>query len=1203
MGSFSELYRSFDADPAKRGGQFERFVKWFLTTDPEWSTQVDQIWLWNDYPGRWGRDCGVDLVFKHKSGQTWAVQAKCYSPHYEITKTDIDKFLSETNRKSIDHRLLIATTDRIGANARQVCNAQEKSVVRYLRTQFDTAALDYPDNISRLITGKRKPLPEPRPHQIEAIDSVTKGFETTDRGQLIMACGTGKTLVSLWVKERLDAQRTLVLVPSLSLLSQIVNDWTSSTQKPFDALCVCSDETAGKRQVDEAITTVSDLAFPVTSDVSEITRFLSGNGRRVVFSTYQSSPLVEEAQRGRAVPEFDFVVADEAHRCAGKIEGAFATVLDDRKIRATKRLFATATPRTYSTSIKKGAEALGVEVVDMADEAAFGKRLHTLPFGEAIKRGLLTDYRVVIVGVDDETIANWIRDRLLVGTGTGIETDAASLAAEIGLLKAIKDYNLQRIITFHNRVKRAEEFANELVDVAGWSNESHIADRRMWCEHVSGEMPTFARTEKLRRLKAVGKSEIGLLSNARCLSEGVDVPSLDCVAFIDAKSSQLDIIQAVGRAIRLSGEKKTGTIVIPVFIERHQDAERAIESSNFKPIWDVLDALKAHDDVFSDQLDQLRIELGAGRKSKVGEQDLTKIVFDLPTSVDVSFAQSLRVQLVEKTTESWMFRYGLLEAYVKEHGHCRVPRGYKTSDGFSLDLWIGNQRAFNKRGELSAERKAWLDAIGFDWDPLTTQWQEGFAHLESIVKEHGHSRVPSTFIAANGFKLGRWVIKLRTKNETLPPERKARLDALGFDWDPLTSKWEEGFTHLEAFVKEHGHCRVPQAYKTADGFRLGQWVGVQRSVKGTIPNDRRARLAALAFVWDPYDTDWEEGFSHLEAFVKEHGHCRVPRSHKNADGFRLGQWVGVQRSQKDAIRAERKARLDALGFEWDPLPAQWEEGFAHLEAFVKEHGHCRVPPTFMTAEGYNLGRWIIKLRTKNETLLPERKARLDALGIVWDARIEKWEEGFSHLEAFVKEHGHCRVPDKYQTADRFQLGIWVSTQRTRQRRSMLLPERKARLDALGFVWSTLDAQWEKGFAHLEAFVKEYGHCRVSRGYRSSDGFTLDMWVVGQRSTKEKLSGERKARLDALGFDWDPLTSKWEEGFPHLEAFVKEHGHCRVPQAYKTADGFKLGTWVGNRRMDQRKGKLSPERRARLDALGFVWSVMTKDTPQRKILCH
>jgi predicted helicase len=194
MASFADFLATFDPDPKKRGPQFERFVKWFLKNDPEWATQVDEVWLWKDYPGRWGRDCGVDLVFKHKNQGTWAVQAKCYDPNYEIRKLDVDKFLSESNRKEINHRLLIVTTDVIGANARQVLAAQEKPVVRYHLTHFETAAVDYPGSIEQLALGKRKPPPEPRVYQIEAIDNVISGFGRLIVGNLLWLAAQAKQL-------------------------------------------------------------------------------------------------------------------------------------------------------------------------------------------------------------------------------------------------------------------------------------------------------------------------------------------------------------------------------------------------------------------------------------------------------------------------------------------------------------------------------------------------------------------------------------------------------------------------------------------------------------------------------------------------------------------------------------------------------------------------------------------------------------------------------------------------------------------------------------------------------------------------------------------------------------------------------------------------------------------------------------------------
>jgi predicted helicase len=210
MSSFDQFIQSIKAD-GNDGKAFEVFARWFLKIDPEWSTQVDQVWLWDDWPDKWGPDCGIDLVFQHKNGEMWAVQTKCYDQKYPITKKDIDTFLSESNRAVIHKRLLMASTDHIGANAIRTCNEQEKPVVRYMLKDFEDAAVEYPAHISALNTAKPKKKPEPRKHQQEAIDAFVGSMKSNDRGQLIMACGTGKTFATLWIKEQLQAEITLVL--------------------------------------------------------------------------------------------------------------------------------------------------------------------------------------------------------------------------------------------------------------------------------------------------------------------------------------------------------------------------------------------------------------------------------------------------------------------------------------------------------------------------------------------------------------------------------------------------------------------------------------------------------------------------------------------------------------------------------------------------------------------------------------------------------------------------------------------------------------------------------------------------------------------------------------------------------------------------------------------------------------------------------
>ena len=796
MPSFSEfedLLRERYPDHNRHGTEFERVAKWMLETHPMYVAQLRRVWRYQDWPGYWGPDDGVDLVAEHMDGSLWAIQVKCFKPDHSLTKAELDSFLAASGREEFSERLLIATTDLVGRAADRTLRAQEKPVRRFMRNDFVRAPLVWPSDPATMAGGGPQPKREPRPHQEEAIDAVLAGLE--DRGQLIMACGTGKTLTSLWINEALEADRTLVLLPSLTLLSQLVNEWTASADEPFAFLPVCSDETVAQG-VDSAVMFASDLQYPATTDPDKIADFLRLPGRRVVFSTYQSSPQIAAAQIDLSVPGFDVVFADEAHRCAGKVSSDFGTVLDAEQIRAAKRLFMTATPRTFSTRVTRQAAQEGLDVASMDDASVFGPVLHRLSFSQAIREDLLTDYRVVVVLVEDARVHELIEAEYFVETGSGIEVDAKTLGAHVGIAKAIRDYELSRLITFHSRVSSAKKFAEQLPETVHWMVPGERPPGNLVTGHVSGEMATGMRNNRLDQLRNIEEGQHGLIANARCLSEGIDVPALDGVAFVDPRRSQVDVVQAVGRAIRKAESKEIGTIIIPVYVTGTEDANEALDSSEFKPVWDVINALRAHDEELAIELDQLRIRLRTDGEVR-GQELPERIVIDASVRIGQEFSRALKTQVVERATSSWLDNFAALLQFVDREGHARVPRDHREPIGGSaqpLGQWVATVRDQHRKGSLPSDRVNLLDHVpGWHWGRSRDQFiresfERGLAALRQFVEREGHARVPQDhkeFYEGSERGLGSWVITKRQqyRNGSLLPSHAAALeDVSGWDW-------------------------------------------------------------------------------------------------------------------------------------------------------------------------------------------------------------------------------------------------------------------------------------------------------------------------------------------------------------------------------------------------------------------------------------
>jgi superfamily II DNA or RNA helicase len=983
LASFDQFIQSIDAE-GNNGEVFEHFCVWFLKNDSYWRTKVAEVWLWKDWPNKFqDDDFGIDIVFRDNDGDHWAVQCKCY---YKVKRTNYEKlatFLAQVGAHPtlIQHSLLMASTDLIvdGSNADVALSNREQPVVRHLKRDFENSDVVYPANSEEFHKLSKSGKPQPkkkhddRLYQIEAVDAVELGFKNNPRGQLIMACGTGKTFVTLWIKERLESKTTLVLLPSLNLLGQTMREWTSNSKKPFEVLCVCSDQSVGRRSPGQEDTKVKDAPYDVTSKIEEIQTFLNKTGDKVIFCTYQSSELISEAQGNKS---FDLVVCDEAHRCAGSKNASFTKVLDEDTIKARKRLFTTATPRFFAGNVKAAALARGDEMLGMENPKHFGPIFYKYSFGQAIKEQYLSDYQVVVVGVNSSMVKDLIYEREIVAVDPDLATDANSLASKIGLLKAMKDYGINRAISFHSKVKSAKDFSLDLPKIIEKIDPKSRPEGSIWTDYVSGKMTASARAENISKLKTLKGYDRGLLTNARCLSEGVDVPSLDAVGFIDPKSSQIDIIQAVGRAIRLSKGKDKGTIVIPVFIEDHEDPETAIEKSKFQPVWEVLKALRSHDEELAEELDQYRTEMGKSPSRKIRKSS-DKIIVDLPIELDASFSESLQTRLVEATTASWEFWYGLLQLFISENQHCLVP-AQGLYHGKPLGSWVSTQRT--NKDNISRGRFERLNALGFVWNAIEADWEAGFKSLKAYQAEHGNYLVPKKF-KINGIRLGSWVSTQRQNKETLIKEKLDRLNDLGFVWDTKEAAWDAKFQCLEGYQAEHGHCLIAAKGKY-QGEPLGRWVDKQRQRRNNISKDKLDRLNELGFVWDPLEAMWDARFLSLTAYQAEHGNCLVPDKSKYK-GVPLGRWVHHQRQSKDTLTEGKLDKLNSLNFVWNAKDAVWNKRFQILQAYHAEKGNCLVSSSGKY-KGFGLKHWVRTQIKRKDILEREKLDKLNSLGFVWD---------------------------------------------------------------------------------------------------------------------------------------------------------------------------------------------------------------------------
>ena len=664
------------------GNEFERLMKQYLSVDPLYKERFTDVYLWKEWAALHteydATDIGIDLVARESNGEYCAIQCKCFAEDTRVTKPQIDSFVAASAAEVFTKRILVHTGAELGPNVRRTIEplGANFQVIGY--GHLASRPIDWPDLHLEVpeqldYQSERFSL---KTHQRKAFDDVINGFKTSDRGKLIMACGTGKTFTALRIAEEIAGigGRVLYLVPSIGLFSQAMREWAEQQGVQHRYIGICSDTSTGRKTEDVPI---QELEIPVTTHPQKISEALGETDKdamTVVFCTYHSLPIVESAQ-DQGTPAFDLVLCDEAHRTTGIEEDGdetspFVLVHNADRIRAKKRLYMTATPRLYTEGAKAKAANHHIEVFSMDDPEAYGPEFHRLPFSRAVEQDLLSDYRVAIFTMyepdADTTLQGYI------GKG-GSEINITDATKFVGSWRALQNPEgksgddetikpLTRAIAFNNTIrnsKRLAEHWNEVIDSAidQMPEDQRPVDFQCETQHVDGQHNAFDRKTRIEWLKGRADGACRILSNARCLSEGIDVPALDAVIFMTPKNSHVDIVQAVGRVMRKAPGKQYGYIILPVAIPPGTDPADALDNNErFAAVWNVLRALRSHDDRLNAEIN--KIDLNKSSSDHIIFPDPPPVPLPIPFDLATIPAQDIYAKIVEKCGdrkywESW----------------------------------------------------------------------------------------------------------------------------------------------------------------------------------------------------------------------------------------------------------------------------------------------------------------------------------------------------------------------------------------------------------------------------------------------------------------------------------------------------------------------------------------------------------------------
>ena len=1138
----------------RAGKIFEVFTKYYFLASPTEKDNYKEVWLFEDTPlevrkklNLGNQDYGVDLILQDVEDQYFVVQCKYKNDETSKLNWSADK-IANLFAFCPNADGFIVFSNAIDLD--QVSKSRHDNFTFYGVANLNEIEKDTLLSIYTLLAENQlseRKLYNPLPHQEIAIRECVQWFTEGEesRGQLILPCGAGKTFTALWIKERVESKNTLVLVPSLALLRQIKNEWSKQRKSVYQYLCVCSETDIDKDATDTLVTHTYEVDTRVTTNAEHVKSFLSKPfDEKVIFSTYHSLPVIADAIKDSSF-EFDLTFCDEAHKTAGVGKNKFSLVHDNNLVPSKYRLYATATPRIVKETLKK---KLGDDLryaYDMNDPNTFGYEFHRMTFKDAIDENILVDYKIVAIGVNSDELKDYIEQRRFVDEKLSID----ELANNYALEHVMKKYSANHGLTFHSRVKLAQEFADR-------HGQLFTSTKTF---SVNGEQPTSYRNLVLEEFK---NAEKAIVSNARCLTEGVDVPTIDLVYFCDPKNSKVDIVQAVGRALRKKEGKELGLIVVPIYHSKKDEVENSISTGSFKNLLQVIRSLCDQDERLQDEINFLAFGKGKRKSNKtdiisssfIEEQD--KIILE---GFEEKLKNSLFDQIIEKSSNNWDLWYLNLKNYLDSN------KDYPSKkDDKDLYNWISNQRNRKKNGTLKNEELRKLNGIGFVWNVVEWKWERMF----SIFHEYSTENIFPPCKGIDDDELVKWYRYQQScirDNKIVSPEQKKRFLAIDnkFEGPSSRKKWIEPYRELVNFRLENPD-KWPQ-YDRDDTKSIESKLYIfcqtirKRYRENDLGNYWFEKMTSIDFNFEGNIDNWTQYWQEIKALLEKRKSISVKEIGNNAYS-----WILRHRNKYDEGKLSEYQTRKIEELNLDRFFETWEQQFEKVKEWIDLHGKL---PTRTTQKDFH--SWLGSQRSRfyNDRLSENEIQLMRSIGYDLGTngnkkKKERWLEMFENVKAFKQATDNW--PKFGVEGLEGQMYNWCQAQRqvqagTARNRKPLKKWQVEKLDSIGFHWSKSDVNDEL----WQSKLREVGKCMDKNGRLNLpsliNGKTnlVYVWFFRQKKAFEsgELSEDRIRKFKEIGIDLDNLRktrskrdgfTKWANNVREIADFIKENGHYPKP---------------------------------------------------------